>query len=132
MEEVQRQTHSLQTSINAVNAKTDGQNELLSKFEHWRKALWGNGTGPPGYLERARAEDKENYSELKRKLDELITKDLKSTGAEEERIRAEQEDEKSQQTRNRKYSRLMDVAKILLGSSAGAFLLEHIVKAFSH
>ena len=36
--------------------------------------LWGNGTGPPGYLETARAEDKVRYDELKQQNKEMTEK----------------------------------------------------------
>lgn len=42
------------------------------KTRTWRLGLWSNGSGgPPGYLETARAEDKEHFTEIFKTLHEL-------------------------------------------------------------
>lgn len=42
------------------------------KTRQWRLGLWSNGSGgPPGYLETARAEDKEHFTEIFKTLKEL-------------------------------------------------------------
>jgi hypothetical protein len=60
-----------QLRIEGIAEQTTGLTKLLGdhakvvdQFDHWRRALWGNGTGPPGFLEVARAEDKQKYSDL--------------------------------------------------------------------
>lgn len=55
---------ALEVSVAAVKTETEAQSK-------WQKQLWGNGSGTPGYLEKARAEDNDRYNKLLNGVAEL-------------------------------------------------------------
>src|ERR1700735_4039644 len=62
----------------------------LERMESWSKKLWGNGTGPPGYLENARAEDKEWKDEMQSTISRLQADAIREEGKAELRRELEQ------------------------------------------
>ena len=84
--EVKRQ-NTFQTLI------LDRQATKLGDIDAWRRALWGNGSGPPGYLEVARAEDKQKYDKLLSAVSELKAGTLRQEG--KDQLLKEQEHQKT-------------------------------------
>lgn len=65
MEEVERQLKPFRDSLDKNTRETEG-------ISRWKLALWSNGSGgPPGYLEIARAQDKDWKDALIKKVDAL-------------------------------------------------------------
>lgn len=117
MEEIKRQ-NTEQTNI--LNEHV----EVVDKFDSWRRALWGNGTGPPGYLEIARAEDKGKFDRLFTLVGGLQADGFREEGKEE--LRKEQEENKT--TRLTRRHLWIGIVCAL----AGAVGLESIVKPVFH
>lgn len=113
----------------------DRQVERLSDIDVWRRALWGNGIGPPGYLEIARAEDKAKYDKLLEAVNDLKAGELREEGKEE--LKREIEVNRidiAELTESRKTHRLARIHFwiAILASFAGAWtltLLRPILKA---
>ena len=64
--EVQRQNSEQSADLEKLASK---QNSL----DKWRCALWGNGSGTPGYLEKAREEDKRAREEDRKQVAALFS-----------------------------------------------------------
>jgi hypothetical protein len=117
MEEIKKQ-NAEQTKL--LNSHV----EVVEKFDDWRRALWGNGTGPPGYLEIARAEDKEKLKQLFNLVSGLQAKGYREEGKTE--LRKEQEERKTT-----KLSRA-HIWMAIVATCAGAFGLDTFIKPLFH
>lgn len=105
--EVQRQMEPLSKALAEIKGQNETQTTILSKhvgmvgdFDKRFRALWGNGSGPPGYLEVARAEDKARFT----RLEELV-RGLEANGYREEGkklFRKEQAEDRTRWLRNAK------------------------------
>jgi hypothetical protein len=98
-EEVARQMALVNKSVEDVKAQNSGQSALLAmqvrKIDDIGarlKGLWGNGTGPPGYLENARAEDKQWKAEMFEVVSELKAEGFREEG--KKALMDQQEEEK--------------------------------------
>jgi hypothetical protein len=98
-EEVKRQMATFNKSVEEVKTQNSQQSNLLAMqvrkiddIGSRLKGLWGNGTGPPGYLENARKEDKEWKTEMFSVVSELRADVFREEGKKE--LRDEQEEEK--------------------------------------
>lgn len=115
MEEVRKQLAPFQKTVDEIKTETLAQTKKIWEFDHWRKALWGNGSGTPGFLEKARQEDNERYEGLKEQMNLLVIKDQQSLGAKEERAKW--------------FHWIVTIVKLAIGSGAGAYVLEHFIKS---
>src|SRR6267154_6880144 len=81
--EVKKQMEPTTKALENIAKQNAEQTKLLnehiavvSEFDHWRKALWGNGTGPKGFLELAREEDRLHQIQSRRdvqvRYDEIL------------------------------------------------------------
>jgi hypothetical protein len=98
-EEVKKQMEPVNKSVEEVKAQNSGQSHLLAmqvrKIDDIGarlKGLWGNGTGPPGYLENARKEDEKWKGEMFEVVSELRANVFREQG--KKQLRDEQEEEK--------------------------------------
>ncbi len=81
--EVDKQVTPINSSISDLRRQGLDQSAKIADIDRWRRALWGNGHGPPGYLEAARAEDKSKYDMLLSIVTELRASSLRQEGKEE-------------------------------------------------
>lgn len=117
MDPVLKSMGELKTLFTIVSKKLDS-------FNHWKLSLWSNGSGgPPGYLERARADDDKRYGDLLQAVTELKRKDIQEETTEKVINDLKEEKRKNVKARLDKFSVLIT----LLGSGAGAFLL-HLIQ----
>jgi hypothetical protein len=87
-QEVTRQIQPIGSAVLEVKKQNAEQSTIIAmqvrKIEeigNRLRALYGNGTGPPGYLEVARKEDKEKIDRLFSMVDDLTAEKLRSEGA---------------------------------------------------
>jgi len=98
--------------------------KVVDDFDHWRKALWGNGTGPKGFLELAREEDKRNINEILKTVSSLKAESYRQEGKTE--LRKEQEQHKTV-----KLTRA-HIWMAIVATCAGAFGLDTFIKPLVH
>jgi hypothetical protein len=77
MEEVSRQIAPIASGLGSLQM-------AMARIEAWKDSLFGNGSSmKPGYLEKAREEDKESLIEIKKSLNELQADKFRAEGAQE-------------------------------------------------
>src|ERR1700733_14185687 len=98
-EEVHKQVEPLTNAVGDIKEQNRVQNNLLTMQEkslrevgNRLRGLWGNGTGPPGYIENARAEDKVWKEQMFEKLSVIEAEKYREEG--EKRLLGEQEEQK--------------------------------------
>jgi hypothetical protein len=129
-DEVSRQVQPLSSAVAEVKKQNGEQSTIIAmqvrkidEISTRLRALYGNGTGPPGFLEIARKEDKDKIDRLFDMVDELTA----------ERFRKEGEAELLKQLEAKKGKRVRDLQNWLkiIAVPAGAWglaLLHPVLK----
>lgn len=81
--EVRRQNSQQSVALEKNAASLEKSSTKILEIDTWRKGLWGNGSGVPGYLERARAEDKQKFEQMFQMISELKETEMKREGKDE-------------------------------------------------
>lgn len=68
---VRKEIAPIQLTINQVKTETTAQTEKIVGIDSRLKSLWGNGSGTPGFLDRARAEDKQRLDRIEAQGDRM-------------------------------------------------------------
>lgn len=140
--EIRRQMEPLQATLKAIQTQNAEQTGLLNDhirvvddFDHWRRALWGNGTGPKGFLELAREEDRRNQVQARKEVNERYDELLKEVGKlraegyrEEGKTELREEQEKKKTVKLTRARTWMAIA----ATCAGAFGLDTVIKPLFH
>jgi hypothetical protein len=118
MNPVVNKVSALESSIAAVKTETEAQSK-------WQKQLWGNGSGTPGYLEKARDEDDTRYTKLLSGFTELKNQVDNEKTVDEEVKKALAESAKS---REHKAKFWIEVLGVLAALGAGGWIA-HLLDA---
>lgn len=65
-------TMEVQNQLKPFKELLDANTKMTHAIDQRLKSLWGNGTGPPGYLETAREEDKRRNDKVDRQHELLL------------------------------------------------------------
>lgn len=107
----------------------EGQAKMLAGFDAWRRGLWGNGSGVPGFLEVARGEDKAKFSELLSVVTGMREKILREEGKDQLRQEIEENRVRNAQVADEKLTNRLTRAHawlaiaVVVFSAAGAWVL---------
>jgi hypothetical protein len=133
--EVRNQMQSVILNVEAIKKQNDEQSTLLKErthwfeeFDEWRHGLWGNGSGKPGYLEKARAADDGRYEKLFKEVTALKTNGFLAEGRAEGRAAVIKENADARKDKREKIRFWLAV----LGALAGTGILEFIRPIISH
>jgi hypothetical protein len=85
--EVERQLAPLRTAVDLATAQNAHQLRTMAELDAWRKALWGNGTGPAGYLDHRFKDLHDLVANLNAKVLRGENRDELRSEIEENRIR---------------------------------------------
>lgn len=131
MAEIHRQLAPMAEAVADVKRQNNTQTVILDKqasklsdIDVWRRALWGNGSGQPGYLEIARAEDKAKYNHLLEVVRDLKSDDLRQEGKEqllreleEKRLKIEELEQSRKTHKLTRFHLWIGIAATLFGAS---------------
>lgn len=71
LEPLRTEITSTKNAVETVKTETQAQTSKLVSINNWKDELWGNGKGTPGYLGRARAEDKARLDRIEAQGDRM-------------------------------------------------------------
>jgi hypothetical protein len=135
-DEVKRQMGPLNKSVEEVKNQNAQQSNLLAMqvrkiddIGSRLRGLWGNGTGPPGYLERARQEDKEWKAEMFQEVNDLRAERLREQGKTQLRREMEENCRETERLEDSHKTHVWTRAHLILlvaASFAGTWLLSLI------
>lgn len=121
--EVQHQLSPVLQQITDVKRENESQSKLLQALDNWRKALWGDGSGTKGFLEKAREEDKAQLQAMKDGFEKMQNSmDTEQTVA--ARVAEAMSNEATK--RERKFGRVIAVLSVVAALLGGG-LLEHLL-----
>jgi len=133
-DEVKRQITPLNKSVEDVKRQNGEQTRKIDDIGIRLRGLWGNGSGPPGYLETARKEDKEWKDEMFAVVDGLRADKLRAEGKEE--LRKQQEDECREQEQSDDAKKTNRLARFhywwVIGLSLAGTWVLHVVQPVLH
>jgi hypothetical protein len=134
-DEVKNQMQPIILTVEAIKKQNDEQSTILKErnhwfedFDTWRKGLWGNGSGKPGYLEKARAADDGRYERLFKEVSALKTNGYIVEGRAEGRAEVIKENADARKDRREKIRFWLAI----LGALAGAGVLDWVKPIILH